>query len=182
MDPQQVIRDNDGTFRCRDCGFRYALDATSAASAAEQGVVAVRDAVSVTPDALRSRRPRPEVWSINAYTAHLVEVGDLVLGRVRAIAESDRPHLPAYDQDAAADAGRFDERPAEESLPKLEAEVQAYAAYLRGLPQVGWRRVGMHAEAGEVRLCDIAHDLPHELTHHAADIGRVAAQLTAPGG
>jgi hypothetical protein len=44
-------------------------------------------------------RPRPDRWSITMVLAHLVDVEETgFVGRFRAMAAEDNPHLPAYDQ------------------------------------------------------------------------------------
>lgn len=177
MDPTQVVRDPDGSFRCRECGFRYALTREEIVRTCTDTVPAVRNAAQAVPDALRTRRTQPQVWSPNAYCAHLADAAELIEKRVRRIATEERPLLPGYDQDAAAEAGQFDEVPIDASLPRIEAAVVRFTTLLDGLDDTAWQRVGMHEEAGELRLRDIAHDMPHELTHHAGDLRRIGAEL-----
>jgi hypothetical protein len=174
MDPAQVTRDADGAMRCRECGFRYALSREAVIDGTESGLRAVTDAVAATPESSRNRRPAPEVWSVNAYTAHLDEAAGVIFGRVQAIAERDRPALQWYDQDQTATEGRFDERPADASLRGLTETVGQFTDYLRALPAGAWSRPGVHSRAGAVTLAEIAHDMPHELQHHAGDVHRVA--------
>ena len=181
MDTRQVTRDENGTMRCRECGFPYALAPGEVADRADQAMAAVDDAVRAAPLTLRGRRPAPDVWSVNAYTAHLAEAALVIDGRIRRMAQEDRPALAAYDQDHTAAEGRFDERPADASLATLRETVAACTVEMRSLSPERWQRTGLHAEAGEVRLSDIAHDLAHELEHHAADIRRVGAQVTQHG-
>ena len=177
MDTRQVVRDDTGTLRCRECGFPYALSPLEVAARADRGLDAMREAVATVPVELRGRRPAPAVWSVNAYVAHLAEAAAVISGRIQAIIAHDRPPLASYDQDQTACAGRFDERPAHDSLIALGQTVDACTAEIRSLAPGSWERMGLHAEAGEVRLADIAHDLAHELEHHATDIHRVGADV-----
>lgn len=177
MDTQQVVRDDTGTMRCRECGFPYALSPLEVADRADRALVTVREAVAAVPMKMRGRRPAPAVWSVNAYVAHLAEAAAVIAGRLQAIIVHDRPPLASYDQDQTARAGRFDERPADDSLIALRRTVSACTAEIRGLAPRSWERIGLHAEAGEVRLSDIAHDLAHELEHHATDIRRVGGDV-----
>ncbi len=182
MDVNQVERDADGVFRCRECGFRYALAPAEIAAACEASLGDVVAAAGGVPTALRARRIAPPVWSPNAYCAHLADATELIEGRVRRIATEDRPLLPGYDQDEAAVAGRFDEVPMAASLPRIEAAVARFTALVRSLPEDAWSRAGVHEEAGDLRLRDIAHDMPHELTHHAGDLRRLAEELPRAAG
>lgn len=159
--------------QCRQCGFSYDLTRDEVADASTAGLEAVGTALRAVPVAARSRRPSPAVWSVNAYTSHLADAAGVILSRVRTIAEEDRPFLPYHDQDEAAAAADTDAIPADRSLERLRPAVEEFVIYLRSLPAAAWDRTAVHERAGQIRLRDIAHDMPHELHHHAADIGRV---------
>jgi hypothetical protein len=176
MDPEQVTRDQSGALRCRECGFAYTLTPDEVVEHTQQALQAVQSALQGSPADRMNRRVAPEVWSINGYMAHLDEAGTVILSRVRAITQEDRPALPYYDQDAAAEERRYDEIPAATSLGGLQRTVPLFVEYLRTLPAGSWERVGVH-RIGEVRLAEIAHDMPHELRHHAGDIRRLNEEL-----
>ena len=179
MDPTQVIRQPDGSLQCRQCGFSYTLTSEEVADSAGRGLVAVRAAVAGVPENAASRRPAPDIWSVNAYTAHLADAAGVIYDRIRLIAEQDRPLLPWHDQDQAVEEGRHDQTPAGDSLGHLEGTVRTFQEYVWALPRGAWERVGVHAKAGEVRLSEIAQDLPHELEHHAGDIRDIGAQVSS---
>jgi hypothetical protein len=101
----------------------------------------------------------------------------VIAGRVQTIAQQDRPPLLYHDQDRAVEEGHGDEQHAEESLRRLEDAVTAFCTFATRLAPEQWDRVGIHARAGEISLREIAHDLPHELEHHAMDMRRVGAAL-----
>lgn len=173
MDPQQVQRGDDGVMRCTQCGFAYELDAAATAQRAGEGLEAFQFAVLGVPEARQPRRPAPTVWSVNAYAAHMAEAATVIYERVRTIAEHDRPTLEYYDESEAVERGKYDDRPAVDSLEPLRESVGAFRRYLEQLPPDGWSRVGLHTRAGEVTLSEIAQDMPHELEHHAADVTRI---------
>ena len=141
-------------------------------------MTAVSDAVAQIPVSRRGLRTRPEVWSVNAYAAHLVDAARVIVWRVRAIATEDNPYLPYHQQDEAASEGDYDTRDADGSIAQLQGHVREYLDLVRALPETAWSRVGTHQEAGAVRLSDIAHDMGHELSHHAADIREIGASAT----
>jgi hypothetical protein len=172
-----VLREPDGTFRCRECGFRYALTGPEMLAVVRENVGRVRQAARAIPVEVRGQRTAPEVWSPNAYCAHLADATELIESRVRRIATEDRPFLRGYDQDAAAEAGRFDEVPVEPSLDRVDAAAARFLEVIEVLPDDGWDREGVHQEAGAIRLRDIAHDMPHELIHHTGDLRRIGAEL-----
>lgn len=178
MDPTQVERDEHGVMRCHQCGFAYNLDAESVAAESEEGLLAVEAAVREAPEDIRSTRPEPRVWSVNAYTAHLKSAATVISSRVAAILAQDRPALAYYDQDEEAEASNTDAIPAGESAAALRPVVERFVSVVRLLPAEAWDRVGLHERAGEVRLSEIAHDMPHELRHHAQDIRSVGRRVS----
>jgi hypothetical protein len=175
MDSQQVVRGDDGVMHCTQCGFAYDLDSQETARRAGDGFDAFQFAVVAVPERLQPERPAPDIWSVNAYAAHMAEAANVIYERVRNIAEQERPTLEWYDENEAVERGRYDDRPAVESLEPLRESVTAFRHYLEGLPPEAWDRVGIHSKAGEVRLSEIAQDMPHELEHHAEDVTRIGA-------
>lgn len=175
MDPQQVVRGDDGVMRCKQCGFAYQLDAQETARHAGEGLEAFQFAVLGVPERLQAQRPSAHVWSVNAYSAHMAEAATVIYERVRNIAEQDRPTLEWFDENEAVERGNYDDRPAVESLEPLRESVTAFQHLLEELPPDAWDRVGIHTRAGEVRLSEIAQDMPHELEHHAADVVRIGS-------
>lgn len=177
MDPRQVHRGSDGIFRCRECGFRYALSGAEIIQTCTGASGKVRDSALALPERLRARRLEPAVWSPNAYCAHLAEASEVIEGRLRRIATEDRPFLRSYDQDAAAERGHFDDVPVEPSLRRIDDAVGRFVELIAALPEPAWQRVGVHEEAGDILFRDIAHDMPHELVHHAGDLRRLGREL-----
>lgn len=174
MDPQQVTRGDDGVMRCTQCGFAYELDAAETARRAGDGFEAFQFAVIAVPEPRQAQRPAPAVWSVNAYTAHMAEAANVIYERVRNIVEQDRPTLEWYDENEAVERGNYDGRLAIESLEPLRETVTAFRHFLENLAPEAWNRVGIHSRAGEVRLSEIAQDMPHELEHHTDDVTRIA--------
>ncbi len=177
MDPAQVVRDENGMMRCRECGFTYGRSREEVVELTEHGLEAVRTALAGADSTRRHLRPDPLVWSVNAYVAHLADAAALIDGRIHQIAEHEHPELAWHDQDAAVERGRQDEQAAGESLSRLEHTVARFLRYLTDLPPEAWKRSGVHSRAGAVRLAEVAQDMPHELQHHANDIEDVDRQV-----
>jgi len=177
MDPSQVVRDENGMMRCRECGFTYGRSREEVVELTGQGLEAVRTALAGADSTSRHLRPDPLVWSVNAYVAHLADAAELINGRVHQIAEQEDPTLAWHDQDAAVEEGRQDAQPADESQSRLENTVARFLSYLTDLPPKAWKRSGVHSRAGAVRLAEVAQDMPHELQHHANDIQKVDRQV-----
>lgn len=177
MDPKQVVPDAQGVWRCTECGFPYNQSPHEVGAATASGVQAVQGALANIPENVRGRRPAPDVWSVNAYVGHLADVGELVTERVRRISTEDRPVLENQDQDRRVAEMGYDQVPADASMTRLVPAAEAFQRQMGSLPEGAWDRVGRHSVAGDVGLGQVAHDFPHELHHHAADIRRVGRQV-----
>ncbi len=61
MDPAQVVRDENGMMRCRECGFIYGRSREEVVELTGQGLEAVRNALTGADAAFRHLRPDPSV-------------------------------------------------------------------------------------------------------------------------
>lgn len=115
---------------------------------------------------LLTRRPAPREWSATEVLAHIADV-ELASGfRIRKIASEPRPALNAFDQEAWAKAFRYSRQDPRELLETFRALRDANLRILRSLTSAQRRRVGVHAEAGPIRLDQlIAHLADHDLNH-----------------
>lgn len=115
---------------------------------------------------LLARRPKPGEWSATEVLAHLADV-ELASGfRIRKILSEPRPALSAYDQDAWAKALRYPRQDPRELLETFQAMRSANLSLVRSLAPAQRRRVGVHAEAGPIRLDQlVAHLANHDLNH-----------------
>ncbi len=170
MDPNQVIRDEAGVMKCRECGFAYNLTPHEINSRATDGLAAVRAALAAVPVEHRFLRPSPDV-------AHLADASRVIIWRVKTIAEQEDPPLPNHDQDRAVEDSHADNRLSSESMEELARAVEEFRQYTDHMPAEAWGRTGIHSVAGRVKLADIAHDMGHELEHHAADIRQVGEKV-----
>jgi hypothetical protein len=180
MDPTQVRRAADGVMVCTQCGFRYDHTRTEIADLSESGLERVREALQATPIAVRGDRLAPDVWSVNAYLGHLNQAAAVIRDRVQRMATEDRPTLIWWDESESVIKDRLDERDADESLSALEPRVRTFVALLRSLPDDAWTRPGHHSTAGEVQLGEVAHDMAHELGHHADDVRAIGVERRIP--
>jgi hypothetical protein len=181
MDPVQVVRTDGGVMECRECGFRYNHTRAEIADLSEQHLARVGNALNATPHDARGVRLQPKLWSVNAYMAHLVEASGVVLERVQRVATEERPALAWFDENVSVERFGYDGYDADQSWRKLQPTVAEFAAFLRGLPDDAWERLGIHSTAGEVRMSEIAHDMAHELGHHADDIHAIGVERRVPG-
>jgi hypothetical protein len=126
----------------------------------------LRDAVEDVPDEALRRPEAPGKWSVVEVVQHLAD-SELVYGyRLRLTVAHDRPAIPGYDQDRWAANLRYADVLLEDALADFEALRTMNLRFLRGLPEEGWERVGLHAERGEESVRKLTrlmagHDLVH---------------------
>ncbi len=112
------------------------------------------------------KRPAPNHWSVVEILAHLADVELAVAWRLRLILGNPGVQVQAYDQDAWADAGNYQQRDPRQSIELYRAVRKANLALLKSLSRRQWKLSGHHAERGEesieriVRLA-AGHDINH---------------------
>jgi hypothetical protein len=115
--------------------------------------------------------PREGEWCAKEVVGHLVEADRRgFTGRVQEILASDRPALEPWDQEAVARSRTDCGRPADQVLEEFaEARREAFTL-LDDLTEADLRRVGIHAEVGELRIGDIVHEWPYHDRDHLRQI------------
>ena len=112
------------------------------------------------------KRPAPGKWSAGEIVAHLLDCEIVAGWRIRQVLGSPGTPIQAFDQDAWAAAGHYDQRDARKSLGEFRALREANLALLKSLTPEQWKHHGVHAEWGahsiEFMVCEMAgHDLNH---------------------
>ena len=125
-----------------------------------------------TEDEARNARGGDEGWSVVEVLCHLRDAEERALERTRAMLREDRPHLPAYDQEAWAGERNYQgDEPAGALAAYARFRWDHIAELERGTPG-GWAREGLHEEQGAVTVQSHAiHMAAHDAVH-AAQIGR----------
>lgn len=155
---------------CPECGF-----VASALSIAEVGAF-VRHSAAAMAVALEradaAERPNDATWSPLEYAAHVLDVLRLYRERLSLMLQTDNPLYPNWDQDAAAIAGRYDERDplvvAGELLPAASDIADAFDA----VEGDGWQRPGRRGDGATFTVHTFAQYLAHDLAHHVWDVTR----------
>lgn len=124
-------------------------------------------------DATARRRPASGDWAIVESVAHLADVEERFLARIRLMLDEDRPVLVAFDQAALADERDYRSFPLDPEVRRFETLRAEQIALLEPLPAVAWTRAGQHQEHGTVTIQDlVAHLVAHD-TAHLAEIARL---------
>lgn len=135
--------------------------------------VILRALVRDIDDDRARRRPASGDWSVVEIVAHLADVEERFLGRVRQILAEDHPTLVAFDQAALADERDYRALPLEPEVQRFEALRATQIAELAPLPDTAWARIGHHQEQGEVSIQDLTAHLAAHDAAHLAEIARL---------
>lgn len=124
-------------------------------------------------DATARRRPASGNWAIVETVAHLADVEERFLGRMRLILNKDQPVLAAFDQAALADERDYRALPLAPEVRRFAALRAEQIALLQSLPAAAWARGGRHEEHGEVTIQALAAHLAAHEAAHLAEIARL---------
>lgn len=137
-------------------------------AAYEQGVTALRSAVSgLTRDQLRAR-PVSGRWSMLELVCHVADCEQFFADRMKRTAAMDRPLLIGADGFRYSDALRYPEHDVEEEVLLVEITRRQMARVLRLLPVEAWQRTAIHTETGLVTLRQLLLHANNHLSHHLA--------------
>jgi len=128
-------------------------------------------------EALR-RRPGPDQWSIKEVCAHLRDSLEIDGERIRRMLEEDEPLISAYDQEALARGGDYQNASMPLVLTALRAFSGGNAYVLEGLSEEQWRRGGRHEERGPINVGGYAED---QAGHVRAHREQLKSLCPAPG-
>jgi uncharacterized damage-inducible protein DinB len=121
-----------------------------------------------------ARRPAPDAWTIAAVVAHLAEMEERFLGRLRQVAAEDNPAVAALHPDEA----RHDlDRPLDALLAAFAERRTATVAFLESLDQRAWNRPLLHPEGGPSTLREQVRNLVGHDNDHLAQIATIREQL-----
>lgn len=135
--------------------------------------VTLRALVAQADDALVTRQPEGDEWSIIEIVTHLADAEEMVVKRVERMLTEDDPALPAYDPAQLAEASGYRSRNISEELNRFESVRGSLTSRLEGLDDSGWGRTGQHEEVGEITVEGMtAHMAAHDAIH-LAQISRI---------
>jgi hypothetical protein len=103
------------------------------------------------------------------YTWHLVDVLRIGVERLLTLRIEPAAGLPCWDEEALADARRYDRLPAAVGLEVLRLAAREWAEVVATVKP---EAEAAHAEFGRLGALEIARRNAHEVRHHALDIER----------
>lgn len=111
-------------------------------------------------------------WSRLQYAAHVRDGLAVFAERVNLMLTADSPTFPDWDQDAAAETGRYSELdPARTATEVAEAIVGA-ARLLENLDPATYARPGLRSDGAPFTVQTLSQYFTHDVAHHLMDVRR----------
>lgn len=138
----------------------------------------VRELVTAVPRERLGQRPRPDRWSAKEQILHLVEVDEMMMGRIRRVLNEDRPTLPDWDEEVE-NRRLFDSEARDTDLEVLLRRLTdgraALIARVESEPESALGRVGVHELWGEVTIYQLLRHVAYHDDRHARGLRALLA-------
>lgn len=122
----------------------------------------------------RARRaPAPGEWSVVEVVAHMRDVEQQALERVRRMLAEDRPSLAAFDHEQHARDRNYVALRLQETVEQYVGLRKEHLVLLDGLGPEGQRRAGRHEVHGDVTVASYEVHVAAEDVDHLAQIARM---------
>ncbi|WP_454050683.1 DinB family protein [Cellulomonas sp. Marseille-Q8402] len=156
------------TERCPECGFA-GTDATGPGIAGTVHDLVPRWRAALNRLDVRER-PRPGVWSVLEYGAHVRDVHRVFGERLRLMLEQDDPQFPNWDQDATALAERYDLQDPGRVADELADAAAALADAFAAVRPDEWERTGRRSNGSAFTVETLGQYFLHDVVHHLHDV------------
>lgn len=142
------------------------LDSSKAISRLKMTPAIFRAVTGVSEEQAHTLRDGGDGWNLVEIVAHVRDIDDVFFERARNMIEQDHPtHIPV-DPDVLAAERAYDSLDLATVLAEFDAARTRFVAYLEGLSAEQWARTGLHPEAGEHTVLDLAlNTVLHDIVH-----------------
>lgn len=169
---QIVPDDKDWTFVlrevCPECGVDVRDLSVQETAAQLRQVLEKYQAVLHRPQA--RKRSSSTRWSDQEYVVHVAEMLAVMEGRLDLMLEQTDPGFPNWDQDAAAEQGKYNALGAGQAAQKLRTAAEAYAAKLEGIRPEKYSRRGIRSNGAAFTVETLNQYAWHDVVHHLWDL------------
>ena len=131
--------------------------------------------ISTAPATSLTRSPMRGEWSAAIVMAHLTDAESVYGVRIRHMLADDRPTLAGYDEQAWAERFAPSEPDASASLARFRILRESLLRILVTVESAEWERIGIHSEAGEMTVQEMAERLADHDRNHLDQIRRALA-------
>jgi hypothetical protein len=153
---------------CGECGYDAATTEPRQVAALIRTNAAAWPAVLARSDV--RDRPSDDTWSPLEYAAHVRDVLRLYRERLRLMVETDDPLYPNWDQDATAEAERYNEQDPAVVADELGDAAEALAADFDTITEDQWTRPGRRSDGVNFTVATFALYFIHDPIHHLWDV------------
>jgi hypothetical protein len=154
---------------CAECGFDWEITRQDAVDMVAQLPRAATAAITGIPDPVRRTGDR---WSASMYLWHLVDVLRIGTERLLALTHDPDRGIPCWDENALAEARRYQQLSPAVGLIVLQSATPAWITAATAAPDDVQVR---HPRFGGLGTVDIIRRSAHEVHHHLMDINRADA-------
>ena len=118
-------------------------------------------------------------WSVVEVVCHLRDFDAVFLGRAKMMLAQDYPQLPAYDHEAMAVEGGYQQQDVMAAYEQLRNSRAGFIEFFKALSDAEWERGGLHPEKGGFTMTDALMQVGlHDLDH----LEQITRILTQPAG
>lgn len=153
---------------CPECGY------DGASIVAKDVPTLVRRNAAAWPAVLERAdvrvRPDDSTWSPLEYAAHVRDVHRLYDYRLALMLEQDAPSYPNWDQDATAEAERYNDQDPAVVAAELASAAASIADALEKVPDDAWERTGHRSDGVVFTIDTFARYYLHDPVHHLHDV------------
>jgi uncharacterized damage-inducible protein DinB len=129
-------------------------------------------ALKGVPDDVVRRRPEGGKWSMIENASHVRDIERVYQGRFSQMAFGDKPSFWMLDNDRAAEALKYAAADPADVAKEFRRLREDTIALLRALPHETWKKTGLHPEAGELTVEQLAARLAD---HDEGHLGKIRA-------
>jgi DinB superfamily len=157
---------------CRECGFLWGTPIVDAISLV---VDLPFDYGSLLSGSSGSEQHPDLTWTVAGYVSHVADNLRIWAERLMGILGGAPRLVGNYDENALAEARRYQDIPIEAATWSLARSVDAWLGSVEASPASGV--VMVHPERGELTLSDVVLANTHDALHHRWDIERTIRHL-----
>ena len=154
---------------CPECGFVAASTEPAGIGAAIRSLTP-RWQAALARDDVRVR-PRPGVWSVLEYGAHVRDVHRVFAGRLRAMLTQDYPTFANWDQDAEAREQRYAHQDPQTVALELAEAASTLADLFDAVTPADLGRAGERSNGSVFTVGTLGQYYLHDVVHHVHDVG-----------
>ncbi len=131
---------------------------------------ALAEALKGVADETLRRRSADGKWSMIENAGHVRDIERVYQSRFPQMVFGDKPAFWMLDNGAAAAALKYAEADPADVVKEFRRLREDTVSFLRALPHEGWKKTGIHPEAGEITVEQLADRLAK---HDANHIGKI---------